>query len=171
MVINRELLRDFFKVLFSVVLLIIVIIRVDIQQVFEKAKEVPFYILLFIPFLSALHILADVFIKQSLFKIFSFTISSLKLFKELYKGLFYGFFMPSFVGGDAYYIVRFGKDFNSYSKIVSGIIFIKAIGLIIFSLIAGSSMFIFWKEIKGFLTIDLYKLLIYLVIISILFFC
>jgi glycosyltransferase 2 family protein len=154
------------KILLSGTLLGIVIIRTDIYQVLEKAKEVPFYILLFIPFLSALHILADVFIKQSMFSIFKFNISSLKLFKELYKGLFYGFFMPSFVGGDAYYIVIFGKNFKSYSKIISGIIFIKAIGLTIFTLIAGSSMVVLWEEIKGLLTLDSHKLIIYLVILS-----
>lgn len=166
-VLNKKLLLiRIGKIILSGALLVIVIIHSNVYQVYEKAKEVPFYILLFIPFLSALHILVDVFIKKSLFSIFQFKMSFLRLFRELYKGLFYGFFMPSLVGGDAYYIVKFGKNFKSYSKIISGIVFIKTIGLIVFSLIAGSSMIILWNDIQGLLSIDYGKLYIYMAIVS-----
>jgi len=114
-----------------------------------KLKDIPYeilnknmFLLLMIPLFTAVSLFIDLLIKRKMFSIFQLKTKAFNLYKELFKGTYFGFLMPSIVGGDAYYIYKFGKNYKSYLKISSGILLIKSIGLIVFLVLAGVAIFL-----------------------------
>jgi len=136
--------------------------QVDLPDLWLKLRSVSWSILIMIPLVHLGQILADTFTKKNIFSIFSFPIKASELFRILYKGSFYGFFMPSLVGSDAYFLVHFGKRFKNLAKILSGLFLYKLISLSVFIIISLAGLLLFWPKISHIMVLDQEKIYLYL---------
>lgn len=124
--------KVYFKVILSSSLIYYIFHKVDLRIVISNLELLPNYIILIIFFQLCAQLFANVLIKRTMFSLFSFKEKFWVLYKKIFKGSFYGAIMPSMIGGDAYYTYHFGKKFDSYSKILSGLFLIKAVGISVF---------------------------------------
>jgi glycosyltransferase 2 family protein len=160
--VEKQRLHFFLKLSVSLVLVGIVLYRVDLHALWIKLRSVSWTILIMIPVIHLCQIIADTFTKKNIFTILNFSVKARELFKLLYKGSFYGFFMPSLVGSDAYFVVYFSNRFKNLAKILSGLLLYKLISLCIFVTISLAGLIFFWSEIRNILVLDQGKIELYL---------
>lgn len=163
----------YIKILISLILITITIYKIDLNSLLVNLKNVNPVVFILIPVFAFMSSFSSALIKMSMFSIFNFNIKFIRLIKELLKGSFFGFFMPSVVGGDLYYIIRFGKDFNNYKKVTSGIFLIKIIGFLVFLSFVFAFGFYYWELLyiklydKIYLNNNLFTVIIIIAIIII----
>jgi len=143
---KKKLFSTFFKIAISVFLLYLVFTKISFTEVWSSIKTVNlFYLFLAVLFfiisqwVSARRLL--LFLKEKNFNL------SKKSNNILYViGMFYNFFIPGGIGGDAYKVFALNKKFKWPVKSLSGIIFIDrfmgltAIGILV--IILGYDIFV-----------------------------
>ena len=169
-------LEFYVKILFSFFLIAAIFYKVDLGSLYDKLSLLPGYIFFILCLLVCLQFFVNVFIKNTMFSIFGFREKIFLLYKKIFKGAFYGMFMPSVVGGDAYYTYHFGKKFNCFSKILAGIFLVKLIGISVFFLFS-FIVVLFYKDtilanftINGAEVKNLFLVMIFVIFGLILFF-
>ncbi len=169
--------KKYIKLGISLILFLFVIHQIDFEAIKSNFKNINLFIILIIPIFTISSVLMDALRKINLFRIFKFQIGFNQVVIVLLKGSFYGFFMPSIVGADAYFVLVFGKKLKSYTKVFSGLFFIKFFGLFIYTLVCLLFLPLIFDKINdkikfSFLNINQVSIytLIFLVLIIIIYF-
>ena len=127
---NTKTIKTIVKIGVSLLLLYLVFIKIDIYQIIELYKKsIFFYIILAIilfvtsQFISSLRL-------NYIFHQNQFYLSQTSNFKLYFIGMFYNFFIPGGVGGDAYKVYILNKRFGWKTKQLTICVFVdRLIGL------------------------------------------
>jgi uncharacterized membrane protein YbhN (UPF0104 family) len=124
--------RWIFQLLISGVLVINIYNKVDFKALIASFHVLPWYVVLIIPIIGLLQVFITTITQLKLFSIYSAEIGKARTFKENYVAAFYGMAVPGLIGSDLYLSHYFGKKINSYFNALTGILFLRIIGLIVF---------------------------------------
>ncbi len=129
---KRRYIITYLKIIIGLTLITIILLRVDFISLKNEFHSLPFYIPLLLVIQLFLQVSVNVPLKKTVFAIFNFKASPSILYKKIFQASFYGFFLPATIGGDAYNAYYFGKKFNNYPKVISGLLLNKIIGITVF---------------------------------------
>ncbi len=145
---NNKIVKTLAKIGVSILLLYLVFTKIDFNQVIKLYETSnPFYLVLAI----VLFIISQFVSSLRLNYIFhqnQFTLSQVSNLKLYFIGMFYNFFIPGGVGGDAYKVYILNKQFGWKPKQLTKCVFIdRLIGLLaIFSLLILMGGYLFFSS-------------------------
>lgn len=109
---NKKQLKTFAKIGISVLLLYLVYTKIDVHQIVDLFKKSnPFIIALAIVFFVVSQLISSVRLNY-IFHQNHFYLDHLSNLKLYFVGMFYNFFIPGGIGGDAYKVFILNKQFN-----------------------------------------------------------
>lgn len=162
---NKKLIKRFAKIAISVALLYLVYTKIDFASLVDLYKTLD---LLYLSIAIVLFVLSQGVSSLRLSYIFhknSLPISQMSNLKLYFVGMFYNFFIPGGIGGDAYKIIILKNKFNWSGKLITKIILLdRLLGLLAISCLAAIiASYLFFEElyflILGFIIAIIFFLL------------
>ncbi|NVO21387.1 MAG: flippase-like domain-containing protein [Bacteroidetes bacterium] len=121
-----------FQLVVSICLAIYIYKRIDYSSFSASFKVLPWYIVVIVPIIGLLQVYITTLTQIKLFSIYTNDISKMPTFKNNFVAAFYGMAVPGLIGSDLFLVNYFGKKINSYFNALTGIFFLRVIGLIVF---------------------------------------
>ncbi|TYA94791.1 lysylphosphatidylglycerol synthase transmembrane domain-containing protein [Seonamhaeicola marinus] len=128
----KKKLKFLLKLTVSILLLYIVLRKIDINEVFNLYKNSNPFVLFLGIILLVLSQIVSSFRLTNIFHHSKFMLTEMSNLKLYFVGMFYNFFIPGGIGGDAYKVFVLNKTFNWKVKtLTQSVILDRLIGLIV----------------------------------------
>lgn len=150
---NNKIVKTLAKIGVSILLLYLVFTKIDFNQVIKLYETSnPFYLVLAILLFVASQFISSLRLNY-IFHQNQFHLSQVSNLKLYFVGMFYNFFIPGGVGGDAYKVYILNKQFGWKPKQLTKCVFVdRLIGLLaIFSLLILMGGYLFFSNSLLFL--------------------
>lgn len=133
---HKKLLGTVFKISVSALLFYFVSIKISFSQIFLLIRESNALLLLLSIVLLLLSQIVSSYRLNVFFKSQNYHISEKKNMKLYFIGMFYNFFIPGGVGGDAYKVFKLNKDYGWQVKKLTAAMFVDRFsGLVIITVL------------------------------------
>lgn len=123
------------KFVFSVILLIIFIKKIDIAQFYNIISTLNYKIILLLIFISFIQIAIIAAVQKHFLGNIGLGLNYNTVYKENLIAAAFGFIAPGMIGTDSYYTYSYGKKISNYTKALSGILFLRILGFFILILL------------------------------------
>lgn len=133
--------KRLFQLIISLALATYIYSRIDFKSLRDSFEMLPWYIVLIVPVIGLVQMYVTTIIQIKLFSIYSTSIGKAKTFEKNFVAAFFGMAVPGLIGSDLYLVNYFGKKINSYFNAITGIFFLRIIGLMVFITLIIISLF------------------------------
>jgi len=151
MVKTKSIIFYIFKIVVSLALLYYVFHQLDIEKIRYSILSITPVIITFSAILGLLLIFINSLTQKVFFSLINENVSLIKNYQHNLIGSFYGFLLPSTIGSDVYFTHYFSKEFSSLKKGLTGVLFIRLIGLLILVLMIISIILIKQYSLRKFM--------------------
>jgi len=145
---RKKIFGLFFKIIISVALIYLIILRIDLNEIYFIIKDVKLHIYIMAFFLIVLSVILSSLKWKILLRSLGEKTNLWKLVQYYYFGTFFNMFFPSSIGGDVIRVAILGKNNNKLFKSGVSVLFERIIGFFALLTIASVAFIINFHFVK-----------------------